>query len=78
MYNAGVTHPSKSDKETKVWCYIDEAVKYLNDNISGANLTQMSSLPNNKEYICMLLEFISRKEQGINTKDFVREAYDQV
>lgn len=78
MYNAGVTHPSKSDKETKVWCYIDEAVKYLNDNISGANLTYMSSLPNNKEYICMLLEFISRKEQGINTKDFVREAYDQV
>ena len=78
MYNAGVTHPSKSDKETKVWSYIDEAVKYLNDNISGANLTYMSSLPNNKEYICMLLEFISRKEQGINTKDFVREAYDQV
>lgn len=78
MYNAGVTHPSKSKEETKVWCYIDEAVKYLNNNINGANLTYMSSLPNNKEYICMLLEFISRREHGINTKDFVREAYDQV
>ena len=77
MYNGGVSHPSKrNDSGNKMWCYINEAVKYLNQNIKGANLTYKSSLPFEKEYICTLLEFISRKEQGKNTSGFVREAYD--